>query len=251
MKIEVNINKKYFFILLGAILLFGGVFLVWAFGTNNPSNFGHSVGEMDWSQMLPRLGVEGSVGIGTNDPTEGGIVNSKFTIRPNTATGLAIMRGDGERAFALNPNADGSWTAYDGVSGWVPGITQTGGRVGIGTNTPSAKLDVANGNIRISNGVIEGPAWVGHKWVADGIEITCSSGGFAPAIYSARINNGRIETRVQVPIIGIDTNWRNQLVTTATNLQGTIVFSAVVDISTDGRLEGVGGSIVVCNANWP
>ncbi len=149
MEIKINIEKRHFFVLLGVVLLFGIVVYVKAVAVD--TSVFHGIDQIDWSQMLPRLGVEGSVGIGTNDPTESGRVNSKFTIRPNTATGLAIMRSDGERAFALNPNADGSWTAYDGVSGWVPGITQTGGNVGIGTTAPREQLEVG-GNI-IFNGV--------------------------------------------------------------------------------------------------
>ena len=44
MKLEINIEKRHFFVLLGAILLLG---IVYAFGTNNPSSFGHTPGEID------------------------------------------------------------------------------------------------------------------------------------------------------------------------------------------------------------
>ena len=47
MKLEVNISKKYFFIILGVLLLLIGVLLVNAYGTNDPPVFGHSVEELD------------------------------------------------------------------------------------------------------------------------------------------------------------------------------------------------------------
>ena len=47
MKIEVNIEKRYFFVIIGAILLLGGVIFVYAYGGNNPSVIGHSLGEID------------------------------------------------------------------------------------------------------------------------------------------------------------------------------------------------------------
>ena len=51
MKIEVNVQKKYFFILLGAILIIGAGIFGYAYnnppGTGVPSVFGHSIDEVD------------------------------------------------------------------------------------------------------------------------------------------------------------------------------------------------------------
>lgn len=49
MKIEVDITKKRFFILLGAILVVSGMFFVYAYGGNNPPVMGHTPGEIEWS----------------------------------------------------------------------------------------------------------------------------------------------------------------------------------------------------------
>ena len=47
MKFYINIDKKYFFILLGVLVLgIGGIF-VYGYGTTNPVAFGHSSGEVD------------------------------------------------------------------------------------------------------------------------------------------------------------------------------------------------------------
>lgn len=47
MQFNINVEKRYFFGILGAILLIAGMFAVYAYGTNEPEVFGHSVGELD------------------------------------------------------------------------------------------------------------------------------------------------------------------------------------------------------------
>jgi len=46
MKIEVNLEKKYFLAILSAVVILAAVFGVYAYGTNTPSVFGHSAGEL-------------------------------------------------------------------------------------------------------------------------------------------------------------------------------------------------------------
>ena len=48
MKIEVNITKKYVFIILGILLILTASVVVYAYGTSNPAVFGHSGGEIEW-----------------------------------------------------------------------------------------------------------------------------------------------------------------------------------------------------------
>ncbi len=47
MKIEVHVTKRYFFGILGLVLLLAGVLMVYAYGTSTPSVFGHSAGEVE------------------------------------------------------------------------------------------------------------------------------------------------------------------------------------------------------------
>lgn len=88
--------------------------------------------------------LNGRVGVGTDDPTEGGSVAAKLTVRQNdNSTALAIMNGNGERRLAINPQFDGGWTMYDGVGyQWTAGISQKAGKVGIGTLVPGQQLHV-------------------------------------------------------------------------------------------------------------
>ena len=58
MEIRINVEKKHFFVLLFVILLMGVAVYVRAFNTNNPPVFGHSPGEIDWSQEIPTNKIE-------------------------------------------------------------------------------------------------------------------------------------------------------------------------------------------------
>lgn len=46
MKVEINLKKRYFIFILVSALLIGGLIAVYAYGTNNPSVFGHSANEL-------------------------------------------------------------------------------------------------------------------------------------------------------------------------------------------------------------
>ena len=56
MRIEINIEKRHFFVLLMGILIFGGFLIVRAYNPRGiggfPSKMGHSVDEIDWSQSI-------------------------------------------------------------------------------------------------------------------------------------------------------------------------------------------------------
>jgi hypothetical protein len=74
MKIEVNINKTYFFVLLGVILIGFGFFFVFAYGGNNPQLVGHSAGEINinisgTTKTLQRAINDGDFGGGEIDST--------------------------------------------------------------------------------------------------------------------------------------------------------------------------------------
>ena len=47
MKFEVNVRKKFAFMILGAILILAGVIYGYAYGGNVPDVMGHSLGEID------------------------------------------------------------------------------------------------------------------------------------------------------------------------------------------------------------
>lgn len=129
MRIEVNVTKKRFFVLLFAILLLGVVGVVYAFGTNNPSNFGHSVGEIDWEQEIPNsIKVKGLI-----------TVNGQQALY---ADGEAITvgdlaGGDGQRDLILRAG-DGPRMIIDKVGNIGIGLSSSGSYAG-----KQSKLDVA------------------------------------------------------------------------------------------------------------
>jgi len=142
----------------------------------------------------------GNVSIGTTDPSLGGRVASRMTIVTGGATGLSLGYSNTLPSFAINPIADGSWTAYDYASGnWTAGITQKGGSVGIGTNNPNPQSSLhVRGNVIAENDA-DMSASVRNKgfdvWNdrAFGMELhygqTGQSTGWATALYG-RSNSG-------------------------------------------------------------
>jgi len=73
MKIEVNIEKKYAFIIIGLLVIVASLILGYAYtsGTGGtPSNMGHSVDEIDWSKQIP-----GNINLSGNLSTTGVCIN--------------------------------------------------------------------------------------------------------------------------------------------------------------------------------
>ena len=97
----------------------------------------------------------GRVGVATTDPTGGGVVDSKLTVRNlDNNTGIAVLNESNARRFALNTLSTGGWTAYDGGGGvWNQGLRQTNGNVGIGTTPTTDRLVVG----RTDSGIVANP----------------------------------------------------------------------------------------------
>ena len=121
MKLEVNVNKKYFFsfIIIGLVII--GVVGVIAYNSSpgNPAVFGHSVNEIDWSQSINQLCL--------NDVC----ISSWENISGDSSGGAGASQ----------------WTTFGN------NIYYSGGNVGIGISSPVARLDV-NGAARIRGEIV-------------------------------------------------------------------------------------------------
>jgi hypothetical protein len=88
MRIEVDVEKKYFLILLGVVLLLGIVVYVGAYGTSNPSNFGHTPSEIDpgvfGGTSEDNWRFPGQLGVGVNGP------DYEFHIKEDGRSRLAV-----------------------------------------------------------------------------------------------------------------------------------------------------------------
>jgi hypothetical protein len=121
-------------------------------GSGTPSQLAKFTGATTVGSSIITETAANRIGIGTTDPTEGGLLESKVTIRGTDGqTALAVSNQVGTPRFALNVNADGSWITYDRALGiYTPGVAQRGGRVGVATTDPTgggvvdSKLTVRN-----------------------------------------------------------------------------------------------------------
>ena len=120
---------------------------IWYYHGDNYMGFQTNGGER------MRITSSGNVGIGTTSPASALQIGSVGSTGYSVGNGLAF--GDGTRAGALNVDSNGT-TLYSSTNLiFSPGTTEavritTSGNVGIGTTSPTQKLDVA-GNININS----------------------------------------------------------------------------------------------------
>lgn len=107
-------------------------------GSGVPNQLAKWTGGTTISSSIITETATSRIGIGTTDPTEGGQIDAKLTIRSSDgATALAVSNQAGTPRFALNVNSDGSWVTYDRAAGvYQAGIAQRDGRVGVSTTDP-------------------------------------------------------------------------------------------------------------------
>jgi hypothetical protein len=52
--IKLNIEKKYAFAIIGLLVVIAGIVVSYAFGGSDSATMGHSIGEIDWGQEIPK-----------------------------------------------------------------------------------------------------------------------------------------------------------------------------------------------------
>jgi hypothetical protein len=103
-------------------------------------------GSYEWSKGITLVRSTGNVGIGTTTPGAklqvAGSVAATGWNEPNTLG--AVIAGDGTNGLLYARNGAGSWAPMyiDATNVYIN--AQSGGKVGIGTTAPNAKLTIAN-----------------------------------------------------------------------------------------------------------
>jgi hypothetical protein len=121
-------NSYYFDIAqLGA----GGVH----YNAFNATSGGHKF-QIDGAEKM-RVAYSGNVGIGTTSP------GNKLSISGPSSNQFEIINSANSKAWRPNVNGNDFYITESGVSN--PFVIQAGGNVGIGTTSPSSKLQVAGG----------------------------------------------------------------------------------------------------------
>lgn len=117
----------------------------------------------------PDVTINGSLYVGTP-----GVANGQIIVTvPDNWSSIYTRTSSGVSRFALNHIASGGWTLYDfggrdtsNNNKWEAGLSQVAGKVGIGTDQPTEKLDVI-GNVKLS----------GHLTLGAGSVLTLGTGG--------------------------------------------------------------------------
>jgi hypothetical protein len=149
MRIEVNIEKKYFFglLLIGLMVVgFVGVYAYNSAGTGGvPSKMGHSVDEMDWSKRIAMVNVT-KICLG-NDCREVWPSGGGGSVNLLEGNGIILTTEAG--GTRINSTATGGTNSPWAIAGNGNDIYYNGGKVGIGDSTPTEKLEV-DGRVRAS-----------------------------------------------------------------------------------------------------
>jgi len=175
MKIEVNISKSHFIILLGVVLLLGVVVFVNAVAIDKKVS--HKTYQIDWEQGISSASYPASfTGKGSSVKIGDGIQEGQYGK-------LTIGNGPGEYGgIGLKITGVGSYLSLGTSNNYDSGITNEAmtidpsGNVGIGITSPSAKLDVG-GNIKLSG------VTMAH---ITGSNPNCPAGGFLMRKWDAK-----------------------------------------------------------------
>ena len=121
-----------------------------AFYTNNNANQ-----TTDWSERM-RINMDGDVGIGTTNPTRKLEISGDVRVMPSSGDVKITLTDQGVRSWDLRVSDGSDYFEIDGTTSTSLVITGAG-NVGIGTISPSAKLQVV-GETKSTNYRFSGPS---------------------------------------------------------------------------------------------
>jgi len=154
MKITLNIEKRFAYVIIGVLIIVLGGLIVYSYGGTQPAIVGHSWGEIVCDNNMCVDTVNDRVGIGLTNPQfkldiDLGNILVQGTGSYDTAGERAYLYLGDQNAYISSEFGAGlklgAWQVPDAVV-----IQETTGNVGIGTATPTQKLDV-NGNVKAND----------------------------------------------------------------------------------------------------
>lgn len=125
--------------------------------SDNPIRIGHAtdLSAAGWVERV-RIDPAGNVGIGTTSPAYKLDVAGSARLMSSGASILKYNDGSVDRGWTGWANWMGGVGIYNDQGGGLLVVKDTTGNVGIGTTSPSSKLEVYNGDIEINNAAATG-----------------------------------------------------------------------------------------------
>ncbi|MFA5927826.1 MAG: hypothetical protein WC838_00800 [Candidatus Margulisiibacteriota bacterium] len=127
-------------------------------GGNYSAALGFFTSNLGSGSPLERMSIsdDGNVGIGSTGSAAKLHINvNNSSTGEASQTAIYISHSNVTTNLALNTFNDGSWQIYDKYNNsWHNGLSQRNGYVGVGTTSPTEKLEV-KGNLKLSNSAIK------------------------------------------------------------------------------------------------
>jgi len=111
MKLEVNIKKKYFFTILASVLILVAIIGTVAYGTNNPSVFGHSAGEVEVTIGGNNYTLQEAITQNLIGGGGGGSIATRFCTDVQSDSASSSKIAECVSAAANGGAGDGAWRA--------------------------------------------------------------------------------------------------------------------------------------------
>ena len=188
MQIKLNVEKKYFFGILAAIMIVALGIGVYAFGTNVPVNFGHSAGE-----IMCGVALCDANGNGVFDNAEN-VVNAQTATTAGTATN-ANHATIADSADALSGITRLNVNGYTHLGTWTGGGTVNGNYLTAGSvavNYAGYAEKAGSADSVTLHGCIWGTSrWVTITSVGENGHAECNAGEVVTAFGRNQDENGK------------------------------------------------------------
>jgi hypothetical protein len=108
MRLNVNLEKRYVYVIIGLLILVAGCFAVYAYGTSNPSSFGHTTGEIDFSSVgnCSNICTDADTYVTSVDGLAGGTISSDLTVSGNINANAFYYSSDETLKKNIQPLSD-------------------------------------------------------------------------------------------------------------------------------------------------
>lgn len=138
------------------------------------------------------IAADGSIVVGATS-ARSSTLYKEMSIQDANTVGIVInCTGGSGRQYELQTSTSGNFYLYDEAAAATRWLVDASGNVGIGTNSPASKLDIAGGRIRVRAGagesafLFENDDGAGYMWSGTDLTLTSGANATDAALYTTK-----------------------------------------------------------------